>query len=168
MTVIEVERFHVTSSKQNDAASLQAFVRDDSATVQFHEQLASDDDVDIPHEKRRCCYSKCSALSHARLRSRARRTVLLRHARLTRASPWAWLDSNHRRECAKHRENATAANQRAAEASTSEFPKAKYPAQEEAKKENEIANQHADAAHTVDKIVVAEGGQQPAADPACE
>jgi hypothetical protein len=76
--------------------------------------------------------------------------------------------AGHRRECAKHRENATAANQRAAEASTSEFPKAKYPAQEEAKKENEIANQHADAAHTVDKIVVAEGGQQPAADPACE
>lgn len=76
--------------------------------------------------------------------------------------------AGHRRECVKHRENATAANQRADEASKSEFPKAKYPAQDEAKRENAVADQHADAAKTVDKIVVAEGGQQPAPEPGCE
>jgi hypothetical protein len=76
--------------------------------------------------------------------------------------------AGHRRECAEHRQTAAVANERAEEASKSEYPKAKYPAQDEAKRENKIADEHAEAAQTVDKIVVAEGGTPSAPDPACE
>ncbi|MGE0396483.1 MAG: hypothetical protein AB7T06_07185 [Kofleriaceae bacterium] len=76
--------------------------------------------------------------------------------------------ANHRRECTEHKQAAAAADQRAQEASRSKYPKAKYPAQDEAKRENEIADQHAQAAKTADETVVAEGGTPPAHDPACD
>lgn len=74
----------------------------------------------------------------------------------------------HRKECAKHKDIAAAADQRAKEAARSPYPKARFPAQDEAKREAGIADQHAAAARTVDQIVVAEGGTRPAPDPACE
>lgn len=83
-------------------------------------------------------------------------------------SPADMTAAAHRNECAKHRQAAAAADQRAKEAGKSEYPKARYPAQDEAKRETNIADQHARAAQTVDQIVVAEGGTRPAPEPACE
>ena len=73
----------------------------------------------------------------------------------------------HRNECSDHRQNAAAADQRAQEASRSKYPKARYPAQDEAKRENEIADQHAEAAKKAEPTVVAEGGT-PTDDPSCD
>lgn len=76
--------------------------------------------------------------------------------------------ANHRRECTEHKQAAAAADQRAQEAGQSKYPKARYPAQDEAKRENEIADQHAEAAKEADGTAVAEGGTPPAHDPACD
>lgn len=71
----------------------------------------------------------------------------------------------HRDECIKHRQNAVAADRRADEASRSTYPKSRYPIQDEAKREREIADQHATAALTAEAT---EGGSAQTSHPRCE
>jgi hypothetical protein len=62
LRALEVSRLHVTRAGDSDRTVLRQFAWDESATSSYRDKLVEDEELGIEHARRRCCYSKCTAL----------------------------------------------------------------------------------------------------------